>query len=145
VGFDRTSTGSNALEQYSAEVQRTYQDPKRCPEQLLLWFHHVGWDEPLASGNTLWEGLCHAYTRGVERVRQMRAMWLTLSDAVDAGRFDHVLSLLDVQLREAEWWRNACLLYFQAFSKRAFPTNIEPPEGTLEEYMQHQDHYVPGS
>lgn len=144
IGFDRTATGSNALEQYQASVRQLYGDPKSCPERLLLWFHHVPWDWPMASGKPLWDELCHAYTRGVERVERMQSAWLALMPYVDSGRFEHVRALLAIQVREAHWWRNACLLYFQSFSGRLFPAELPAPEGTLAAYMNHEDFYVPG-
>lgn len=144
LGFDRTSSGSNALSQYAPAVRALYANPNDCPERFLLWFHHVDWDHRMRSGRTLWDELCHVYTRGVESTRQMQRDWSELSWAVDPGRFSHVSDLLAIQVREAEWWRNACLSYFQTFSQRPLPSDIEPLHGSLDAYMKHRDLYVPG-
>ncbi len=144
IGFDRTLAGSGALQQYRPEVRARYETLESCPLQLLLWFHHVRWEHVLPSGRTLWVELCHLYTQGVSRVAIMRSAWSTLRGKIDSGRFDHVSALLDVQLREAQWWRDACLLYFQTFSGLPFPNGLQPPRGTLTGYAQHQDYFVPG-
>jgi len=144
VGFDRSASGSNAVGQYHAPLPELWGDPERCPEELLLWFHHVPWQKRLRSGRTLWEELCHRYHAGVERVRAMRATWNELREHVDPERFEHVAALLGVQENEARWWRDACILYFQSFSKLPLPDGIEPPRGTLDHYQTIQHHYVPG-
>jgi len=144
IGFDRTKTGSNALGQYAPAVQRQYENPETCPENLLLWFHRIPWDHRMQSGRSLWDELCWAYSRGVEHAHSLYSRWLGLQGAIDPGRFDHVRQLLEVQLREAHWWRNACLLYFQTFSGRPLPEGLEKLEGTLEAYRAHRDYYVPG-
>jgi alpha-glucuronidase len=144
IGFDRTPTGSNAVEQYVDPIRRSWSNPKKCPEELLLWFHHVPWTEPLRSGRTLWHELCHRYQRGVDAVRQMQATWQRLEPLVDAARFEHTRALLAIQEREARWWRDACVLYFQTFSRLPLPAGYEPPEKTLEEYRTLRHFYVPG-
>ncbi|HEY1018229.1 MAG TPA: alpha-glucuronidase family glycosyl hydrolase, partial [Sediminibacterium sp.] len=106
IGFDRTEKGSNALEQYAPEVRKIYQDPATCPEEYLLWFHHVSWKQSLRSGKTLWEELCAKYYGGVEEVRSMQKNWELLKGKVDEERFSHVRMLLAVQEKEAVWWRN---------------------------------------
>lgn len=144
IGFDRTSEGSDALGQYAPEVREIYADPATCPDEYLLWFHHLPWDYRMHSGNTLWEELCLHYDTGVRTVEWMNEAWSSLKDQVDSQRFEEVGSLLTIQLREAAWWRNACLLYFQQFSGRPFPEQIEQPEGDLEEYQQMRFPYAPG-
>jgi alpha-glucuronidase len=145
LGFDRSPSGSNAVSQYYSEVQKRFGDVARCPEQLLLWFHHVAWNAPLESGRTLWQELCAKYQRGVESVRSFQRTWQALEGLVDRARFLHVRSLLTIQEKEARWWRDACLLYFQTFSKQPFPAGSEPPERTLEEYRRIVHYYVPGT
>jgi alpha-glucuronidase len=144
IGFDRTQTGSNAVAQYFEPLRSEYGNLERCPEQLLLWFHHVPWDHRLSSGRTLWQELCFAYQRGVDAVRAFRAAWAELSVDVDAARFEHVAALLRVQEREACWWRDASVLYFQTFSKRPLPPAYEPAEKTLDELRALRHYYVPG-
>jgi alpha-glucuronidase len=144
IGFDRTPTGSNAIEQYFDPLRRQWSKPKRCPEELLLWFHHVAWSEPMRSGMSLWDELCHRYQRGVDTVRAMQTTWAELAPLVDAARFEHIRSLLAIQELEARWWRDACILYFQTFSLRPLPPGVEPPEKTLEEYRAIRHYYVPG-
>lgn len=144
IGFDRTATGSDALGQYAPEVRRIYEDTTTCPEEYLLWFHHLPWDYRMRSGNTLWEELCLHYDRGVDTVEWMNMEWNQLQGKIDEERYREVSSLLRIQLEEARWWRNACLLYFQQFSQRPFPDQIEPPEGDLEEYQKMRFPYAPG-
>lgn len=145
VGFDRTKNGSNALEQYAPEVRRQWADAASADERLLLWFHHIGWDQPLKSGRTLWEELCHKYNEGVDSVRRMQQTWSRLNNKIDAERFEHVRMLLQVQEQEAVWWRDACLLYFQQFSRKPIPSQYEQPAKTLEYYQALRFPYAPGN
>jgi alpha-glucuronidase len=144
IGFDRTPAGSNAVEQYKDPLRRIWSNPKRCPEELLLWFHHLSWSEPMRSGRSLWEELCHRYQRGVDGVRALQTTWTEIAPCIDAARASHVAGLLQIQEREARWWRDACVLYFQTFSQRDLPPGYEPPERTLEEYRAIRHYYVPG-
>lgn len=144
IGFDRTPRGSNALEQYFEPLRTELGDAARCPEALLLWFHHLPWDHALSSGRTLWQELCARYQRGVDAVRRFQALWRELSGLVDAARFAHVESLLRIQEQEARWWRDACVLYFQTFSRRPLPEGYERPAKTLDEYRALRHYYVPG-
>jgi alpha-glucuronidase len=144
IGFDRTPTGSNALEQYHPEVAARFERLEACPEELLLWFHHVAWDHRMTSGRTLWDELCHRYQSGVEWVETARQTWESLAPHVDRRRFEDVRALLAMQEREAVWWRDACLLYFQTHSKRPFPKGLPAPDRTLEEYRAIDEKYVPG-
>jgi alpha-glucuronidase len=145
IGFDRTAHGSGAVTQYAPTLQERWADAEACPEQLLLWFHHVPWDARLSSGRTLWEELCHRYDAGAGGVARMRETWNSLEAFVDVARFEHVASLLRIQEKEARWWRDACLLYFRTFSRRPFPAGIAPPAHTLEHYRRIQHRFVPGS
>ncbi len=144
IGFNRTASGSNAVAQYYAPVRERFARLERCPEELLLWFHHVPWDHRMASGRTLWEELCHRYQAGVDAVRDMQRTWETLEALVDPARFAHVRALLRIQEKEARWWRDASVLYFQTFSRRAIPEGYEPAEKTLPEYVKLKHLYVPG-
>jgi alpha-glucuronidase len=144
LGFDRTPTGSDAVSQYRSPLRERFADPAACPEELLLWFHHLPWDHPMGSGRTLWDELCQRYDAGVESVRGMRESWSDLAPYVDLERFEHVAELLAIQEKEARWWRDACLLYFQTFSKRPFPDDCEPPQGSLADLMRIHHSHVPG-
>jgi len=144
IGFDRTSKGSNALGQYSPEVQRIYEQLENCPEEYLLWVHHVPWDHKMKSGKTLWEELCSHYYNGAESVRKMQIAWNTLQGKIDEDRFRQVRSLLSIQYKEAIWWRNACVLYFQTFSKKDLPVGFEKPDKTLEYYQSLEFRFAPG-
>jgi alpha-glucuronidase len=144
VGFDRTSKGSKALSQYTASVQEKYESLQNCPEEYLLWFHHVRWDYKLKSGKTLWQELCYKYSQGVDSVRWMQRTWSTMEKKVDADRFAHVKALLSIQEKEAMLWRNACLTYFQTFSRQPIPAELEKPDHTLEYYQNLSFPYAPG-
>ena len=144
IGFDRSTTGSNAISQYAPEVQNIFNDVDSCPEELLLWFHHVSWDKKMKSGNTLWDEICYRYYAGVDSVFEMRSNWISLKEYVDEERFLHVSALLDIQVDEAIWWRDACVLYFQQFSGKPIPEGLEKPEHKLEYYMAIENRFVPG-
>ncbi len=134
IGFDRSSTGSDAVSQYFPPVAARFNNLETCPEKYLLWFHHVSWDHKMKSGRTLWDELCYRYQRGVEEVRHMQTIWNSLEGKVDRERFEQVKAFLKIQEKEAEWWRDACLLYFQTFSGRPLPAGVEKPSAKLEEF-----------
>ncbi|MBZ0301519.1 MAG: alpha-glucuronidase [Anaerolineae bacterium] len=144
LGFDRTPTGSDAVSQYFSPYREQISNLDTCPENLLLWFHHVPWQHPMKSGRTLWDELCYQYNHGVESVRQMQATWAALAPYVDAARFEHVQDLLRIQEQEARWWRDACLLYFQTFSRLPIPLEYEQPAQSLDYYRNLKHYYVPG-
>ncbi len=134
IGFDRTKTGSNTVSQYHLPVRRQFSDVRQCPEKFLLWFHHVAWDHKMKSGRTLWDELGHSYQSGVDWVRSARGTWATLAGVIDHERHKAIDTKLAIQERDAVWWRDASLLYFQTFSRRPLPVGVEPPAKTLEEY-----------
>ena len=133
LGFDRTATGSNAVSQYQPAVRAQFADLSRCPEKYLLWFHHVPWDHKMRSGRTMWDELCLHYQSGVDWTRKARKDWQALSGSIDPQRHAAIAAKLAIQERDAIGWRDACLLYFQTFSKRPFPAGVEKPQQTLEE------------
>jgi alpha-glucuronidase len=145
IGFDRTKSGSNALGQYSPEIQKRWGDPAVIPDKFLLWFHHLPWDYKMKSGRTLWDEIGLHYQTGVDAVRGFEKTWSGLADKIDEQRFTHVQSLLRRQEREAREWRDACLLYFQTFSQRPLPAGVEPPEYSLDHYKSIDRRYVPGN
>jgi alpha-glucuronidase len=144
IGFDRTSGGSDALAQYFKPVRDIYGKRETCPENLLLWFHHVPWDFRLKSGRTLWDELCLRYDGGVKSVRWMQGEWGNLKDFIDNERFEEVQALLIKQERDAKIWRDGCILYFQTFSKRPIPEGVEKPEKTLDYYRNYRYTDIPG-
>jgi alpha-glucuronidase len=144
IGFDRTATGSNAVAQYAKPVAELFGDRNRIPEQFLLWFHHVAWDSKMKSGRTLWDELVHAYTRGVNSVSEMRKQWAALEGFIDAERFKQVATFLMIQEKEAKWWRDASIAYFQSISERPLPPGYAPPEHSLEYYKSLEFPYAPG-
>jgi alpha-glucuronidase len=136
IGFDRTESGSNALEQYAEPVRLRYGTRETVPDSLLLWFHHVGWRERVESGRTLWDELVHRYSAGVDSVHAMQRSWNGLEGRIDDERFHHVQAMLAVQAREARWWRDASLRYFQSISRLPIPARYEQPAQSLEFYMR---------
>lgn len=144
IGFDRTTTGSNAVSQYASQVRDRFALRTACPEKLLLWFHHVGWNETLQDGKTLWESLCLHYDKGVAGVSKMHQTWRSLKNQIDKERYYEVDMLLSIQEQEAAWWRNACIAYFQSISKLPLPKGVAPPPQTLEYYEGLTFPYAPG-
>lgn len=134
IGFDRTKTGSNTVSQYHPPVREQFSDPQRCPEKFLLWFHHASWDHKMKSGRTLWDELALHYQHGVDWVRATRSTWTTLAGAIDEERYSAITKKLEIQERDAIWWRDACLLYFQTFAKRPLPAGVEKPAHALTTY-----------
>jgi alpha-glucuronidase len=135
IGFDRTGAGSHAVSQYRPKARARFEDLNTCPEKYLLWFHHLPWDYRVRAGRTLWDELALHYERGVDWVRVARKSWDSLGGMIDAERHGAVAQKLAVQERDAVWWRDACLLYFQTFSRRPLPPGVEQPQKTLREYM----------
>ena len=133
IGFDRSSKGSDAVSQYPDSLRQIYNDKATCPEIYLLWFHHVPWQHQMKSGRTLWGELCHVYDRGVRQVRGFQEVWDSVEPFVDVRRFREVQSKLKIQMRDAVWWKDACLLYFQTFSGMPIPAGIERPVHELED------------
>jgi alpha-glucuronidase len=128
VGFDRTRTGSGAVDQYARPLADTWNDPLMCPENLLLWFHRRPWDSKLASGQTLWEGIVAHYYRGAERAAAFEKEWASLEGKVDAERHKAVAARLRRQAEEAGAWRDKCLAYFQKFSGLPITAPAGPPK-----------------
>ena len=120
IGFDRSSKGTDAVGQYPEPYRSQYDNIQTCPEEYLLWFHHVPWNYRMKSGSTLWQELCMKYNMGVAMVEVYRDFWHTSAKQYMKGHeqeWQHTDSLLNVQLENAKEWRNTCLKYFQTFSK----------------------------
>jgi len=144
IGFDRSATGSNAVAQYPPPLAKEFGDVASVPEHYLLWFHHVPWDYRMHSGRTLWEELVDRYTRGVGEVKQMRETWRGLDGTIDAERYAQVAVFLAIQEKEAQWWRDASIAYFQSINGLALPAGFAPPAHPLDYYKALSFPYAPG-
>lgn len=144
LGFGRTESGSGALLQYPPGFRAKYEDPDKCPLDLLLWFHHVAWDQALSTGRTLWEELCLRYHQGASEASLLQEKWSRIREHIDEERFRQVSMHLKIQEKEARWWRDACLSYFRTFSKMEIPPGLEQPEHSLEYYKSLSFPYAPG-
>ncbi|WP_195470917.1 alpha-glucuronidase family glycosyl hydrolase [Bacteroides xylanisolvens] len=138
IGFDRSSTGSNATGQYHSPLCERLDNVDTCPENMLLWFHHVSWNHQMKNGRTLWTEMCYAYDRGVKEVRNFQKVWDSMQPYIDSERFQEVQHRLKIQARDAVWWRDACLLYFGQFSKQPIPYELERPVHELKDMMEYQ-------
>ncbi|WGL18356.1 alpha-glucuronidase family glycosyl hydrolase [Microbulbifer bruguierae] len=144
IGFDRTGDGSNAVAQYAAPVAARFASRSGVGDDLLLWFHHLPWDYPVASGRDLWGELVYRYDRGVATAQNLQDQWHSLENHIDPERFDKTARLLAVQAREAKWWRDASVAYFQSVSGRRLPAGSAQPSHSLEYYQQQQFPWAPG-
>ena len=145
IGFDRAQSGSNAVAQYSPKIAACF-DARDCvPEELLLWFHRVGWDERMSSGRTLWNELLARYDFGVSQVRDIRTTWRSLKGGIDGERFAEVDAFLGIQEHEAKWWRDASIAYFRSVSGKPLPEDVQPPAHSLAHYKSLHFTNVPGS
>lgn len=138
IGFDRTrGLGSGTVEQYPDSLRKLYADRQNCPENLILWFHHMRWNETLHSGETVWEALCHHYDRGVRTADNFARIWKDMKPYVDSQRWEETLKRYERQARDAWWWRDACLLYFQQFSQQSLPLDCPAPKHHLKNLMDY--------
>jgi len=140
IGFDRTTKGSGAVSQYHEPLSSQFENPATCPEIYLLWFHHVPWDYKMKDGRILWDELCYTYEKGVNEVRQFQKDWDKIQPYIDAQRFSDVQSKLRRQCRDAQIWKDGCILYFQQYSRRPIPFDIERPVYDLN-YLMKTDLY----
>lgn len=138
IGFDRSASGSDAVSQYHSPLKEIYNNPATCPENLLLWFHHLPWEYRLQSGRTLWDALVYRYYHGVEEARYFQRAWDRLEGSIDEQRFRDIQYTFKVQSREAIWWRDALVLYFQTYSGLPIPEELERPIHDLEELKELQ-------
>ena len=146
VGFNRSNhdepctkgaTGSNNVSQYPEPLRTLYNNIETCPEHLLLWFHHVPWNYTLHNGLSLWDNLCYTYDRGVRQAQEFVETWRAMKPYVSAERYEEQLWLFERQAKDAQWWRDACLLYFQQFSGQPLPADSPAPHFTLEQVMKY--------
>ncbi len=132
IGFDRTMVGSGATGQYPEALARIYDDVDKCPEEYLLWFHHVPWSHRLAGGKTVWESMCAHYDRGVSEADSLSAAWESLAGKISPSIYADVSERLGVQSRDARWWHDACLLYFSEINGLPFAQGTMPAEYSLD-------------
>jgi len=131
LGFDRTTDGSDAVSQYPDSLAAVFNSIDSCPDEFLLWFHHVPWKHEMKSGRTMWDELCLRYQRGVDAARGFRDTWKDMSPYVDAERHAAVAHRFDIQASDAVWWKDACLEYFRTFSHMKYPAGVEKPRFSL--------------
>ena len=119
IGFDRSSTGSDAVSQYREPLNKIYNDLESCPEEYLLWFHHVPWNYQMKSGLTLWQEMQEKYNSGVRDVERFCLIWDNMKPYFqnDMQRWNEVKARMDHQLENARKWRDVCLNYFGSFAK----------------------------
>jgi alpha-glucuronidase len=141
IGFDRTRTGSNSLAQYHPELRAKYENINEVQPEFLLWFHHAPWLMKLSTGKTVWDEMVFRYYEGVKSVENMQKEWSTVKGKVDAEVFENVESRLKTQHKEALWWRDASVLYFQKYSKMPILAPYEKPSRTFEEIKNLVDVY----
>ncbi len=145
IGFDRTASGSNALEQYAPSVAAQWSDPRTIDPDYLLWFHHVPWDFAMPNGRPLWDELVARYDRGVAAVDAMARTWEAQERHVDAERFRDVSEFLRIHGQEARWWRDASIAYWRSLNGLEMPAGAEPPEHSLEHYRSLTFPEAPGN
>lgn len=134
IGFDRSPSGSDAVAQYPDSLAAIYADPAKCPENLLLWFHHLPWDYRLPSGEILWDALCRHYERGYQYALGMLKTWNECKNTIkDKELWEDVHRRLMTQARDAQWWKDACLEYFSTFHSLPYPADVTPAVHSLEE------------
>ncbi|BBD96906.1 alpha-glucuronidase [Sphingobium amiense] len=144
IGFDRTASGSDAVAQYAPQVAKMLANPKTAPERDLLWFHHLPWSYRLKSGESLWDGMVHRYDRGVAYVEDMQRTWDSLRPLIDPERFAQTQAFLRIQRREAQWWRDASIAYFQSVNRLPLPAGSAKPAHDLDWYKAQSFPFAPG-
>ena len=146
IGFNRTdhdepclagSAGSNNVAQYPEPLRTLYNNIGTCPENLLLWFHHVKWDHTMSNGLSLWDNLCYSYDRGVRQAHDFVTTWMAVKPYVKEDVYQRQLTRFQRQAKDAQWWRDACLLYFQTFANRPLPPDCPAPVHQLDALMKY--------
>ena len=146
IGFNRTdheepclagNVGSNNVSQYPEPLRTLYNNMETCPENLLLWFHHVPWDQTMSNGLSFWDHLCYTYDRGVRQANEFVKTWEAMKPYVSAEQYEEQLWRFQRQAKDAQWWRDACLLYFQTFSHHPLPPDSPAFHFTLEQVMNY--------
>lgn len=120
LGFNRSTSGSGAVCQYADSLMKIYNDKNSCPAEYLLWFHHVGWNDTIQDGSTLWESLVSHYRQGVKQTENFQKLWNDCKGKIPEDQFEEVSAKLKEQNDEAIWWNDACLIYFSQFAKKDY-------------------------
>lgn len=137
--------GSGNARLYPDSLYNIYNNVETCPEPLLLWFHHVAWNHRMHNGETMWDALCHTYDQGVREAEAFARIWREMKPYISQTQYEEQLECFDRQAKDAWWWRDACLLYFQQFSKMPFPIDSPAPRHRLDDLMKyklHMDNYT---
>lgn len=137
IGFNRTESGSNNVSQYPEPYKTMYNNVYTCPENLLLWFHHVDWDYTMRNGLSLWDNLCYSYDRGVVQANEFVKTWESVKPYIDGARHAEQLRRFNRQAKDAQWWRDACVLYFQQFSGMPIPADSPASKYKLSDLMKY--------
>ncbi|MBB5732050.1 alpha-glucuronidase [Altererythrobacter atlanticus] len=145
IGFDRTPGGSNALADYAPIAAARWADPDRMDSRYLLWFHHLPWDWTFPDGTSLWQTLVQRYDAGVAGVAQMQQVWAGHEGEIDARRHADVADFLKIQRREAQWWRDASIAYWQSLNSLPLPDGTRPPARSLGHYRALSFPEAPGN
>ncbi len=144
IGFDRTRRGTGAVDQYAKVWADRFDKVKTTPPEFLLWFHHVGWQEKLSTGRTLWAELLYRYGKGIESVASMRRTWEGLRGKVDEDRWQQTAAFLSIQQKEAQWWRDASVAYWQSINGLPLPPGEKAPPESLSTYQSLSFPFAPG-
>ena len=144
IGFDRTTSGSDAVAQYAPDVARRFAALDTVGEELL-WFHHVGWNDVLPDGTTVWRTLIARYDRGIATVEHMQKTWDRVGELVDPERARQTAAFLAVQRAEAGWWRDASIAYWQSLNHLPLPPGVAKPAHSLDWYRALHFPYAPGN
>lgn len=132
--------GSGNARLYPDSLYNIYNNVETCPEPLLLWFHHVAWNHRMHNGETMWDALCHTYDQGVREAEAFARIWKEMKPYISQTQYEEQLECFDRQAKDAWWWRDACLLYFQQFSKMPFPIDSPAPRHKLDDLMKYKLH-----
>lgn len=132
--------GSGNARLYPDSLYHIYNNVETCPEPLLLWFHHVAWNHRMHNGETMWDALCHTYDQGVREAEAFARIWREMKPYISQTQYEEQLECFDRQAKDAWWWRDACLLYFQQFSKMPFPIDSPAPRHRLDDLMKYKLH-----
>ena len=138
IGFDRTRSGSDNVDQYNEPLASTFNDLATCPENLILWFHHLPWDYKLSSGRTMWDEICLHYDTGIRQVEEFRKTWAGLKPYVAPALWEETATKLEIQQHDAEWWRDANVGYFQQINGLSLPADVRPLDTPIDSLIYRQ-------
>lgn len=117
LGVDRTvATGTGYTSQYYTENFEMYEDVETCPDELLLFFHHLPYEHKLKNGSSLIQHIYDKHFEGYDRVVEYQNKWKSLKNEVDKDSYENVKILLEEQLRSAREWRDQINTYYYRHS-----------------------------